>query len=61
VRHQRELPKAYEDVHDDPHQMGGNFIFEMENLKMVYAYRSKTPPDRPNAETLLSELLKLQK
>ena len=26
----RDLPKAYKDVDDDPHQMGGNFIVEFE-------------------------------
>ena len=51
----RQLPKAYEDVEDDPHQMGGNLILEFDHtsqnnsaFKCIYIHRSKTPPDRPS-------------
>ena len=55
----RELPKAYEDVEDDPHQMGGNFILKNDNdnnFEVIYAYRSKSPPDRPSAQALIDFL-----
>ena len=59
----RDLPKAYQDVEDDPHQMGGNFIIQFEktltqsnNFKIVYSYRSKNPPDRPSSQSLLEFL-----
>jgi hypothetical protein len=58
----RELPKAYQDIEDDPHQLGGNFIFEIKNdgqnsvFKIVYIYRSKNPPDRPSIKTMLQFL-----
>ncbi len=66
----RQLPKAYQDIEDDPHQMGGNFIlkftknqqiFNKENnndpslFEIVYSYRSINPPDRPS----VSDLIKL--
>ncbi|CAF0994109.1 unnamed protein product [Brachionus calyciflorus] len=58
------LPGAYEDIEDDPHQMGGNFIMEFNDIntngnskfKLVYAYKSKNPPDRPSAVALLNFL-----
>jgi hypothetical protein len=71
VRMNRSLPKAYEDVEDDPHQLGGNFIIEINNdssisstnnsdfksqYRVVYEYKSKTPPDRPSIDELLSFL-----
>ncbi len=58
----RELPKSYQDVEDDPHQLGGNFIVEIDNegeepiFKAVFVYRSKNPPDRPSAQALLQFL-----
>ena len=58
----RELPKAYEDIQDDPHQLGGNFILEIKNtymdqtFKMIYAYKSRNPPDRPSPKSLLEFL-----
>ena len=58
----RELPKSYEDVEDDPHQMGGNFILKKlnaNNFEIVYAYRSKNPPDRPSAQALIDFLSRL--
>lgn len=54
-----QLPKAYQDVEDDPHQMGGNFLIEFtgdSSFKLVYDYKSKNPPDRPSAEALLKFL-----
>ena len=52
----RDLPKAYSDIHDDPHQMGGNFIIDIDTFKVVYAYRSKIPPDRPSCNELLEKI-----
>ena len=56
----RELPQAYKDIHDDPHQMGGNFIIDTETFKIEYAYKSKIPPDRPTVEILLHEIESLK-
>jgi hypothetical protein len=57
----RQLPKSYEDMDDDPHQMGGNFILEFrrerKGFKIVYSYRSKIPPDRPSINELLRQVL----
>lgn len=57
----RLLPKAYQDVEDDPHQMGGNLIFEVDhtskknsNFKCIYIYRSKNPPDRPSPNDMVN-------
>lgn len=53
------LPGAYQDVEDDPHQMGGNFIFEWSDnfeLKLAFSYKSKNPPDRPSTNDLLEFL-----
>lgn len=53
------LPGAYQDVEDDPHQMGGNFILQCSDdldFKLVYSYKSKTPPDRPSVNALLEFL-----
>lgn len=55
----RELPHAYKDILDDPHQMGGNFIIETNSYKLLYAYRSRIPPDRPSCTELLNEIEKL--
>ena len=56
----RDLPKAYKDIDDDPHQMGGNFIVEFDpstnQFRAVYVYKSKTPNDRPTSEQLLKFL-----
>ena len=61
---QRQLPKAYQDVEDDPHQMGGNFVIEFNSsnqtnsLKTVFSYRSANPSDRPRVNDLLHFLKK---
>ena len=57
----RELPKAYKDVEDDVHQMGGNFIIQVQPkddnlMRLVYCYRSQNPPDRPSASQLIQTL-----
>ena len=59
---QRELPKSYEEVEDDPHQMGGDFILEhvSEKVQLVMAYRSQSPPDRPKADQLIQFLRQIQ-
>ncbi len=57
----RQLPKAYEDVDDDPHQMGGNLILQVDksnensySFKSLYVYKSATPPDRPKPSDMLN-------
>ncbi|RNA05908.1 Prostamide prostaglandin F synthase [Brachionus plicatilis] len=53
------LPGSYQDVEDDPHQMGGNFILQYSddsNFRLIFSYKSKNPPDRPSAQTLLEFL-----
>ena len=61
----RELPKSYKDVADDPHQMGGDFIFQVNTtqdntdsltFKPVLDYKSKTPVDRPSCQQLIEKL-----
>ncbi len=52
----RDLPQAYKDIHDDPHQMGGDFIVDTDNFKLLFAYRSRIPPDRPSVGRLLNEI-----
>lgn len=57
----RPLPKQFEDVEDDPHQMGGDFIIEVDadfNFKIVFEYRSQKPPDRPSISNLSDSLKK---
>jgi len=56
----RQLPKAYEDVEDDPHQMGGNIVLQVEDsvYKAVYIHRSKSPPDRPTPNELIDFIQK---
>lgn len=51
----RSLPKPYENVHDDPQQMGGNFIIDKHGIAR-FLYPSKTSLDRPEVEVLLQEL-----
>lgn len=56
----RELPKSYQDVEDDPHQMGGNLVLKVDSneqsleFKIAYVYRSKNPPDRPLPNDLIA-------
>lgn len=53
------LPQTHQDDEDDPHQMGGNFIFkfnENTGFERVFDYPSKTPPDRPKPDDLLKFL-----
>jgi hypothetical protein len=69
VKQKRELPKAYQDVEDDPHQLGGNYILQFNEkddrsnegllFRTVFSYPSKNPPDRPSASQLLEFLATL--
>ncbi|KAK6180779.1 hypothetical protein SNE40_008768 [Patella caerulea] len=52
----RDLPKPYENIHDDPIQMGGDFVMDKEG-KMKLIYCSATPRDRPSA-TMLLDIIK---
>ena len=49
------LPKTHTDIHDDPHQMGGDFIINKQG-KLVMVYKSKMPSDRPPVDLILSRL-----
>jgi hypothetical protein len=57
LKHKRQLPKAYQDVEDDPHQMGGNFTLQLDNeensFHIVHEYKSKSPPDRPTSDSII--------
>ena len=55
----RELPKSYKDVEDDPHQMGGDFLYQVNEafeFKLVLDYKSKTPVDRPTSNQLIASI-----
>ena len=54
----KKLPSSYEDVEDDPHQMGGDFIlkFNGERFEVVFEYPSQIPPDRPSPQSLVEFL-----
>ena len=68
VAAKRELPKAYKEVDDDPHQMGGDFIIKFNNnnnnenaiknqlCQVLLEYKSKTPVDRPTCDHLIKTL-----
>ncbi|XP_035692664.1 uncharacterized protein LOC118427115 isoform X2 [Branchiostoma floridae] len=51
----RTLPKKYENVEDDPHQMGGDFIFDPQG-KALLVHCSKVSTDRPEVSTIISVL-----
>jgi hypothetical protein len=61
LRKNIDLPQAYRDINDDPHQMGGNFIIKASNFRLLFAYRSKTPPDRPSPDMLIKLLKDFEK
>jgi len=48
----RSLPKPYENIHDDPHQMGGDFIVDS-SRKVIFSHPSQRPSDRPSVDKLL--------
>lgn len=54
-----QLPKPYEDMHDDPHQMGGDFIID-KNGKIKFMHPSQAARDRPTVEKLCAELKELE-
>jgi len=51
------LPNARDFERDDPHQMGGDFIVNKSG-KLLMAYHSKIPSDRPSVEMILEALKK---
>lgn len=52
---ERSLPHAIENIEDDPHQMGGDFVLNSSgNLTMIHC--SKTPMDRPSVDVLIDHL-----
>lgn len=52
------LPKAYADIEDDPHQMGGDFIVDR-HAKLEFIYHSKVPSDRPSVDLILASLKRM--
>ncbi|GFR76811.1 selenoprotein L [Elysia marginata] len=51
----RTFPTPLENVHDDPQQMGGDFILDAAGT-VILTHCSKISSDRPSMETLLSVL-----
>ncbi|XP_035825281.1 uncharacterized protein LOC118477121 [Aplysia californica] len=51
----RELPKPFENVHDDPQQMGGDFVLDRQGV-IKLSYPSKTSSDRPSVDQLLAAM-----
>ncbi|CAH1261701.1 Hypp2436 [Branchiostoma lanceolatum] len=51
----RTLPKKYENVEDDPHQMGGDFILDPQGRALL-VHCSKVSTDRPEVSTIISVL-----
>jgi len=48
----RSLPKPYENIHDDPHQMGGDFIVDS-SKRVIFSHPSQSPSDRPGVCQLI--------
>jgi len=42
----KQLPKAFSNIEDDPHQMGGDFMID-KNGKFTLVHCSSKPSDRP--------------
>ncbi|KAK7487088.1 hypothetical protein BaRGS_00021583 [Batillaria attramentaria] len=55
MRAGRTLPSPYEDIHDDPNQMGGDFIIAKDG-QILLAHCSQTASDRPSVDSLLQTL-----
>lgn len=55
----QQLPKPYENVHDDTQQMGGDFILDQTGV-VRFLYPSQTSSDRPSVTHLIAELQKIQ-
>ncbi|KAI8486915.1 hypothetical protein Bbelb_354230 [Branchiostoma belcheri] len=55
----RTLPNKYENVEDDPHQMGGDFIFDPQGHALM-VHCSKVSTDRPEVTTIISVLKEYQ-
>jgi len=51
----RELPKPFENVHDDPQQMGGDFLLDQQGIVRL-SYCSKASNDRPSVDQLLAAM-----
>ncbi|KAK3094020.1 hypothetical protein FSP39_023027 [Pinctada imbricata] len=49
------LASPYENIHDDPQQMGGDFIMDKDGI-MKYLYCSKLSSDRPAVADLIKQL-----
>ncbi|RUS73823.1 hypothetical protein EGW08_018416 [Elysia chlorotica] len=54
----RTFPTPLENVHDDPQQMGGDFVLDASGT-VVFTHCSKVSSDRPTVETLLSVVARL--
>lgn len=51
----RDLPKPFENIHDDPNQMGGDFILTSQGV-IKLSYCSKSSADRPSVNQLLAAM-----
>ncbi|KAK0052273.1 peroxiredoxin-like 2C [Biomphalaria pfeifferi] len=51
----RQLPRPLENVHDDPQQMGGDFILDNTG-RVVFSYCSKVSNDRPSVDQILAAI-----
>uniref|UniRef100_V9L2L5 Selenoprotein L n=1 Tax=Callorhinchus milii TaxID=7868 RepID=V9L2L5_CALMI len=52
----RPLPKQFENIIDDPHQLGGDFGLD-QNGKVIFFHPSQSSTDRPSLSEILSALL----
>lgn len=55
MRAGQKLPSPYENIHDDPNQMGGDFVVAGDG-KLLLAHCSENASDRPSVDTLLRVL-----
>lgn len=51
----RQLPKPFENVEDDPHQMGGDFVISGSG-RFLLLHCSTNSTDRPSVDTILNVL-----
>ncbi|KAH9508522.1 hypothetical protein Btru_055421 [Bulinus truncatus] len=53
----RQLPRPLENVHDDPQQMGGDFILDSTG-RVVFSYCSQVSSDRPTIDHILAAIVR---
>lgn len=52
----RPLPKQFENIIDDPHQLGGDFVLDPNGI-VIFFHPCQSSTDRPSLSELLSALL----